>query len=118
MNKMTPLSLSCALSRVSEELGSLHVVSVELQDIICDLGSGVPQKAQVALARIQKLDRLTQELEDLGPLISRFAALASKSESENVSEALTGIKLVSLKDRLANAETQVGAYEAGDAELF
>ena len=118
MTNFSPISLSLALKRLSEEVRDLHSVSLELQDIVSELGSGVPQRAQTALARIQRLDRLTQELEDIGPLLERLSAHAISNDHPNVSPAVNLTRLVSLKNRLMNMEINSELEVPGEAELF
>ncbi|MEM7524215.1 MAG: hypothetical protein AAF360_10745 [Pseudomonadota bacterium] len=115
---MDVIPLSKALTIVAGELEDLRVASLALQDVVSDLLADRPALSANAMGAVQRLDRMSQELTDLGPFMAEMALYAEQHGHPDVSTATELVHLDSLRARLQGAGADDGEVVAGEPELF
>jgi len=113
---MSDLTLSGALGRAGREIGRLHEIGLELQDAVVELSADASAAGGATLHRLQYLDQLTQELDDLSQFVAELSHAAGDGGTKEVAIALERLKMITLKSRLMDefTETQMGS----DVDLF
>lgn len=104
-----PTALPVLLDRISVEIGGLAADAAGLQGIVADLAGD--RATGTHLVGLQKLDRMTQILEQLSAL---FADMSQHAPQAGMS--VEALSLHSLKCRLAEGSSDRG--HTGDAVLF
>ncbi|MEM7544048.1 MAG: hypothetical protein AAF367_00785 [Pseudomonadota bacterium] len=99
------LTLPEALARTGREIGRLHQIGLDLQDALGELISVPTTSSDDTMQRLQMLDQLTQELQDLSAFLDhlgRYSVNERETGSDTVSHALSSLRLVTLRNRLLN----------------
>ena len=108
------VSLHEALVRVAQQLGELNHDGTEVQGALgAALTSGAidPDTA----GKLQIIDRMTQELEELSALVFDLSELAHAASAKDAASLIASVQLPSLREKLAGSYS---APEAGETELF
>ncbi|MEO0359490.1 MAG: hypothetical protein AAF322_00165 [Pseudomonadota bacterium] len=115
---MEILHLSDAIERVAAEIEDLREVSAKLQDVVSDLVKDAPTLDFDKMSSIQRLDRMTQELTDLGPFLKEISLYAAEYGHPDVSTATESVRLDSLRHRLQKSGESQPKVIPGEPELF
>lgn len=113
------LPLPVLLAQLSHELGALQLMAADMEATVDDM---IERHAGVLDARsiqnLQLLDILNQTLLALARFAANTAVLAAPEWAVNGSEAVAGLKLASLAQRLARGAGHAGRAEAESYEFF
>lgn len=113
---LVALSLADALDLAAAEIAARHDACVELQAIVERLAGEAT--AAHDLSGLQALDETTQVLAEIAAYLGELALLAAQPERGGVHDALRGVRLLSLRERLAGHCSHDDCAEGGEPELF
>ena len=111
--------LSMLLAQLSHELGALQLMAADMEATVDDM---IERHAGVLDARsiqnLQLLDILNQTLLALARFTANTAALSAPEWRIDGAQAIAGLTLASLAQRLARGGGQAGRAEAESCEFF